>query len=1098
MRLIRPLVLLVAMLGLLLAPAARAATPEIPEGVALPILLAPAPALLAPAPDAQTTGNPADPDATRLRCAPLGIPTFSWENTGASKYELEIATTQAFGDSIVLKRDNLQYPTYAPTGMDETGGGLGLVEESATHAYLDSATFYWHVRAWDDAQRQWGSYSPPRSFTRHWGYLPALLLPEDGTVAAQMPFFSWEPVPGASYYQIQVDTSDSFGSLSINDTTDVPAYTPADALANDDDLFWRVRAFHGSHGGPWSAVRQFKLAWASDLGAQDNRPLLLTPPNNANHIGRPLFCWQPVAGAQQYEIDVATHPGFVAKSFVVEHKRTEGTCYAFERNGTYRLDYDTTYYWRVTALDARGNRGQRTDEGATSAPFQFRTVSAGEAPVPELFHPLYYYPPLFPATTERTFEDRAVAVPTFVWDNVEGAEAYELRLDDDPAMADPWTVIVSTPNASFTFTDTATYPLTDGQVYYWKVRAIIAGFDPLDWSAMNSKWPVRVDRRQLSVQVPGSVQLIQPTYQAQPWTGGRRYGQESVRYYPSFAWTAITSTLGAARYEFQIASDAAFGHLVHRAETNFTAYTPQERPDPGTYFWRVRALAPTAGAWSEAGRFIVSRNFTFFKPAMSGSLHDWSAKPEALYAPTDEVGDTYAPYDLAGLYISNNSYNWYLGLPLSPTVRLGLYLDTDHFDQSGALAPPPGRGGPQPPEAHQPEYAIYWVGDSPADSQVWHWGGTSWTLLGPLSAILGDGLYSAEEQFLELQIPASAIDMPGSLAVCAFSLDITDTVHDLLPNQPGAPQQAAFLTESTTPTPLFPANAPNDPALGTIERNTPVLTWRHNDAFGTATFFYQTFKDDTFSTFYESENGNSPNLGLFFDIYTHWAPQVHYSDNNSYNWRVFRSGFGPAAPQHFRKAAYLPVDLRFAPVVVSDAITYTNRTPDFSWQPAQSAPRYLWELYDGSRRIAAREVMQPYYTPREAVGDGSYTWKVWAKDARGRYSAEAAQGTFSKVTPIVPGVPSWSLVPLRLQWQVAAYAAYYRVIVAADENYSRDVDTYQTYNTTFTPERAPRALRSGTLFVRILPCDRRGNEGPWIDLKIGYNRVYLPAVLSEH
>ena len=106
--------------------------------------------------------------------------------------------------------------------------------------------------------------------------------------------------------------------------------------------------------------------------------------------------------------------------------------------------------------------------------------------------------------------------------------------------------------------------------------------------------------------------------------------------------------------------------------------------------------------------------------------------------------------------------------------------------------------------------------------------------------------------------------------------------------------------------------------------------------------------------------------------------------------------------------------------------------------------------------------MQPYYTPREAVRDGSYTWKVWAKDVRGRYSAEAAQGTISKVSPIVPGVPGWS-ASLRLQWRVAAYAAYYRVIVAADENYSRDVDTYQTYNTTFTPERAPRALRSGTL-----------------------------------
>ena len=239
------------------------------------------------------------------------------------------------------------------------------------------------------------------------------------------------------------------------------------------------------------------------------------------------------------------------------------------------------------------------------------------------------------------------------------------------------------------------------------------------------------------------------------------------------------------------------------------------------------------------------------------------AKPEAFYTPTDEAGDTPAPYDLSGLYISNDSFNWYLGLPLSPAVRLGSTWIPTTLTRAARPSAPPGHGGPQPPEAHQPEYAIYWLGDSPAASEVWHWGSTSWTLLGPLSAILGDGLYGAEEQFLELQLPASAIDKPGSLAVCAFTLggDGAGAVHDLLPNQPGAPQQAAFLTEGTTPTPLFPANAPNDPALGTIERNTPVLTWRHNDAFGTSTFFYQTFKDDTFFDALRKRERQHPQLG---------------------------------------------------------------------------------------------------------------------------------------------------------------------------------------------------------------------------------------------
>ena len=79
-------------------------------------------------------------------------------------------------------------------------------------------------------------------------------------------------------------------------------------------------------------MRQFKLAWSSKSAEWDTRPLQLTPPNNANYMNRPLFCWRPVPGAKSYSIDVATNPGFVADSFVVKEAKTEGTCYTFNRD----------------------------------------------------------------------------------------------------------------------------------------------------------------------------------------------------------------------------------------------------------------------------------------------------------------------------------------------------------------------------------------------------------------------------------------------------------------------------------------------------------------------------------------------------------------------------------------------------------------------------------------------------------------------------------------------------------------------------------------------------------------------------------------------
>ena len=269
-----------------------------PVALAEPRPLLAGPGLIEPSDAIETTGNTDDLDATRLVCEPLGIPTFRWQDMGASKYELEVATTPDFGDSVIVRRSSLPYPTYTPTGFDETSPGFGLNEDPTTHEVVDEATFYWRVRAYDDANKQWGNFSSSRTFTRHWGYRPEPVAPAYGATVVMTPQFEWQPVPGASFYQIQIDTSSSFGSPFISAATDVAHYTPSDALPNDDDIFWRVRAFHrpntgsftGGRGGEWSPTQVFKLAWSANVGWEDGRPQPLTPPNGANNVGRPLFC----------------------------------------------------------------------------------------------------------------------------------------------------------------------------------------------------------------------------------------------------------------------------------------------------------------------------------------------------------------------------------------------------------------------------------------------------------------------------------------------------------------------------------------------------------------------------------------------------------------------------------------------------------------------------------------------------------------------------------------------------------------------------------------------------------------------------------------
>jgi hypothetical protein len=1061
-----------------------------------PEKLIPAPSLISPADGTETTGNPDDPDTGRVLYEPLGIPTFEWQDVGASKYELEVATTAAFSTPI-FKLDKLEYPSYTPNGDGETSPGFSLIFEAGE--FKDQATFYWRVRAWDDDLDQWSDYSPTWSFIRHWGHKPILQHPANNAIEDMTPYFTWDPVPGASFYHIQVDTSPAFGDLTLDEITDVPSLAPDFAFANDDDLYWRVRAFHrpnsrrrdGDRGGPWSEVYKFKLDWASD----DTRVELLTPPNFANYINRPLYCWTPVPGALKYKIDVATQPEFTSGGFVVKEKWTEGTCYSFERDNTYTLNYNTTYYWRVTPFHYNGESGQSSDLGGTA--FQFQSAPSEPPQVPTLFYPPYYYTPIM----AETFEDRTVAVPTFMWDHVEGATSYELCIDDDIAMdcTSPSAIVVETANASFTFTDTATYPLEDGTVYYWKVRA--DGWP--EWDTMNNKWKTRIDQSRLFV--TDTIQLIKPTYQVEGWSNGYKYGQESVTYYPVLGWTG-TGTSGRT-YRVQIARDDDFEavDLVHDVETDFTEYTPVEAAEPGTYFWRVQQVAPTTGNWSETGRFIVARNFVPVPPdtiTVDGDPSDWSGVD--YYLPAGESGDASAPHELMGFQVTSDSYNWYFGIPISSTTKLGLYFDSDHFDGGGATGPPVEHpGDPLPPLAHQPEYVVYWdYNDSTLDDgRIYELQSGNWTNLGTLFSVNGVAAYTDTVGFLEISIPVNKLSTSyskGSLSMMLFTIDESGTVQDRMPNLSGRPGEAAFLTDSTAPTPLLPANAPQDPTLATIEHNTPVLTWRHNeDGELSGAFFFQTFEDDTLTNIYNYEEGNSPKGGTFADSYTHWAPQDHYSDNNSYNWHIKRAQFSESAPNHFRKAGFTPVDLGFSPVLVSDTLTYTNRTPAFSWQPAQSAPQYYWKL-EGEESMDVVTSL-PYWTPQDAIRDGTYTWKVWARDANKNLTQEAATGTFRKVSDVVRvRSVEFGAGKLVLEWEPLSYAAYYEVQIADDAGFSKNDVSEDTYNATYIPARVPRATEDGAFYVRIIPYDNDNNPGTWLDLDLNVRpeQVYLPMIVK--
>ena len=78
--------------------------------------------------------------------------------------------------------------------------------------------------------------------------------------------FSWEPVPGAEQYQIQIDDTNQFAGILLADEKiyNVTTYAHPDwsSVPIAFDAYWRVRAIDASNNyTPWSETRSFRTGY---------------------------------------------------------------------------------------------------------------------------------------------------------------------------------------------------------------------------------------------------------------------------------------------------------------------------------------------------------------------------------------------------------------------------------------------------------------------------------------------------------------------------------------------------------------------------------------------------------------------------------------------------------------------------------------------------------------------------------------------------------------------------------------------------------------------------------------------------------------------
>jgi hypothetical protein len=548
-----------------------------------------------------------------LNAAPEAFdPRFSWTPVpGAARYEVEVNSSVDF----------------AP-GSKVCCSGASIATSLSPVTLLKDNVYYWRVRALDPDGNA-GVWNAGPSFTKTFDKVaPAGPVTgtsiknlhmrdnlgdpgvdaDSGTAGYQtrVPVVTWDPVPGASSYEVQVASwtgaACSWATSTYLKKTSVPSWTPLGStsanpviwqgtLAEDVPVIapgtqcFRVRARSDRAAlseevyGDYTYLQDGTTGSAAPVGPAFTWTAYPDPADPAASAGcasgylcaadyrgpitgstnarTPLFTWRALAGANSYFVVVAKDQNF---SNVVDEGFTRVPAYS-PRNSfkpTTYSDETTSFYWAVLpATLATGNDALPLDS-FLSNPSNFQKQSTP--------------PALLSPSSVQVFLDQ----PTFRWTPTEGARHYRIQVSADPTFGDPLDDVVTDATS---YSSNTTYPADT--VLYWRVRADDENLTGLTWS------PTGTFQKKLATPVPSAS------------------NPASSEALPVWAWSPIQ---GASSYDISI--DSPDG--THRDFTGFRtpATSFLKMTGTGVFHWRVRANFPKALTGEVPGPYSASQSFT--------------------------------------------------------------------------------------------------------------------------------------------------------------------------------------------------------------------------------------------------------------------------------------------------------------------------------------------------------------------------------------------------------------------------------------------------------------------------------------------------------
>ena len=476
------------------------------------------------------TGRPAAPSlispSNNARDVPLNV-TLEWAGvTGALSYGVQVATDNNF-NQIVAEAESLTTRSYAVSGLS------------------GNTSYRWRVRG--HGPNGAGDWSGSWSFETGSAVpaAPALSFPNDK--ATDVPFtitLSWIGVGGAQSYNLQLSTDRNFKTVDVEQTGLIGSTFEASGLTASTTYYWRISATNSAGTGPWSADWSFTTG--TGLPAA---PVMVSPSNEATGIStNPSFSWQPLQDVQSYSIQIASDRQF--RTIVTEQSGLTSTSFSFTG-----LEPSTTYYWRLSAVNALGS-------GPWSDDWSF-TTGTGALGAPALISP----------------SNNAQGVstnPTLVWASSPGAQSYGLQYSTDRNFRKD-VVEISGIVAAMTSLE----GLAPEATYYWRVMARD--------SSRQSEWSTEFSFETGTGKL-GAPSLIAPAD-----------GATGVSLVPTLSWSEVP---GASTYGVQVASDRNFRTLIAESlNLERPSYQSPILASRSSYYWRVNAsdsagTSPWSAEWA--------------------------------------------------------------------------------------------------------------------------------------------------------------------------------------------------------------------------------------------------------------------------------------------------------------------------------------------------------------------------------------------------------------------------------------------------------------------------------------------------------------------